>query len=91
MVSGGFLSPGLRGTVSHGFMHVADWYATLSTLVGVDPSDVYDGHDVDSLDMWPLITGQNATNPREFLPVTEQTIIWKGQYKYHSESWAIGL
>ena len=91
MVSGGYLEPGLRGTVSHGFMHVADWYATLSTLVGVDPSDVYDGHDVDSLDMWPLITGQNATNPREFLPVTEQTIIWKGQYKYHSESWSIGL
>ena len=23
--------------------------------------------------------------------MTEQTIIWKGQYKYHSESWAIGF
>ena len=62
MVSGGFIEPPLRGTVSHEFIHVADWYATLSTLVGVDPSDVYNGHEIDSLDIWPLITGKNRTN-----------------------------
>jgi hypothetical protein len=66
-------------------------YATLSTLVGIDPSDIFDGHEVDSLDMWPLLTGTNKTNPREYLPVTEQTLIWKGQYKYYSQSWAIGF
>ena len=91
MVSGGFIEPRLRGTVSHGFMSVADWYATLCTLVGVDPSDVFDGHEVDSLDMWPLITQANTTNPREFLPVTEQTLIWKGRFKYMSQSWALGF
>ena len=26
-------------------------------LVGVDPSDVYKGHDVDSIDVWPMVTG----------------------------------
>lgn len=91
MVSGGFIEPPLRGTVSNEFIHVADWYATLSTLVGVDPSDVYKGYDIDSVDIWPLITGKNRTNPREFLPVTEQTLIWKGRYKYMSQSWALGF
>ena len=62
------------------------WYATLSVLVGVDPSDVYKGHDVDSIDIWPMITGANLTNPREYLPVTEQSLIWKGQWKYFFSS-----
>ena len=31
-------------------------------------------------------SGQNLTNPREFLPVTEQSLIWKGQYKFFSSS-----
>ena len=55
-VSGGFLAKDLRGTVSHSFIHVADWYATLSILVGVNPSDIYRGHEVDSIDVWPMIT-----------------------------------
>jgi len=59
---------------------MCSWYATLSLLVGVDPSDVYKGHDVDSIDVWPMVTGANLTNPREYLPVTEQSLIWKGQY-----------
>lgn len=48
----------------------------------MNPSDDFNGHDVDSVDVWPMITGVNLTNPREYLPITEQTIIWKGQYKY---------
>jgi len=83
MLSGGWLPARLRGTrVSH-VIHVSDWFATLSTLVGVSPSSVFRGHEVDSVDVWPMITDANATNPREFLPVTEQTILWK-QFKYFS-------
>ena len=32
-------------------------------------------HDVDSLDFWPAITGQNRTNPRPYLPVTAWTLL----------------
>jgi hypothetical protein len=81
---GGFIPAALRGSSSDSFMHVSDWYATLSTLVGVDPTDIYNGHDVDSIDVWPMLTGTNATNPREYLPVTEVSIIWQGRYKYFS-------
>ena len=28
-----------------------------------------------------MITGANLTNPREYLPVTSKSIIWKGRYK----------
>lgn len=58
----------------------------MSTLAGVDPTDVFDGHDIDSVDVWPMVTGANTTNPREYLPVTEQTIIWQGRYKYFSST-----
>ena len=55
-------------------------------MVGVNPTDVFEGHDVDGIDIWPMITGENLTNPREFLPVTEQSIIWKQQWKFFSSS-----
>ena len=51
-------------------VHVADWYATLSLLVGIDPQDKFDGvHDVDSVNVWPMLMGANVTNPREYLPI----------------------
>ena len=55
-------------------------------MTGVDPSDIYNGHDTDSIDVWPMITSRNLTNPREYLPVTEQSIIWQGRYKFFSSS-----
>ena len=68
MVTGGFIPSNLRGTTSEVLMHVADWYVTLSTMVGVDPSDPVEiggaVHDVDGVDMWPAIIGANRTNPR---------------------------
>ena len=39
LLSGGFIPTHLRGTVSTVTIHVADWFATFSTLVGVDPSN----------------------------------------------------
>jgi hypothetical protein len=117
-VSGGYLPASLRGTVSHSFVHAADWCeccrcphscrvwlvlaeftrrrfaadTTLSVMVGVDPTDIFHGHNVDGVDVWPMITGHNLTNPREYLPVTEQSIIWRGRWKYHLRniSMAIG-
>jgi len=36
-ISGGFLPPTLRGTVSNLLTSNADWWPTLSWLAGVDP------------------------------------------------------
>ena len=52
----------LKNTTNERFIHVSDWYATLSTMVGVDPTDnaTYDGvvRPIDGIDVWPLITGK---------------------------------
>jgi arylsulfatase I/J len=39
VVSGGFLPPSLQGTRSQALVHVADWFATFSSIAGVNPSD----------------------------------------------------
>ena len=48
-------------------------YATLCGLVGVDPNDTHaHAHGlppIDSLDMWPMITGRNETSPRVEIPL----------------------
>ena len=38
-VSGGFVPQKQRGTKFHGVMHIADWYATLCSIAGVDHFD----------------------------------------------------
>lgn len=51
-------------------------YATLSRLAGIDPTDeVYDsnGHPlppIDSLDMWPYLSGATNASPRLEIPLT---------------------
>ena len=59
-------------------------YPTLLTLVGIDATDdvVYRGvkTTVDGINVWPKISGGNGTR-REFLPVTEVSLIWKEQFK----------
>jgi len=81
-LSGGYLARRLRGRSSDVFVHVADWYATFSRLAGVDPSDTERcDYDIDGIDLWPSLTNFSAKSPREFLPVTADSIIWKSQYK----------
>ena len=70
-VSGGFLPPQMRGKTTYALMHICDWYATFSSLAGVDPYDAPVGGGVpasDGLDMWPVIAGINSTSPRESVP-----------------------
>ena len=57
---------------------MADWYATFCELAGcdtTDPSAAAAGlPPVDSLSMWPLLSGANGTSPRTELPlVIEKT------------------
>ena len=83
-VSGGYLPEKMRGQKTEGYIHVADWYATFCGIAGVNPKDERAAKaklpPIDSLDMWPLISGQNTTSPRVDIPVTNETLI-SGPYK----------
>jgi len=81
-LTGGFLPAQLFGTTSDVFVHIADWYATLASLAGVDPSDRdRSSYDIDGIDIWPYLIGERGGEPREFLPVSEDAIIWQSRYK----------
>ena len=67
-LTGGALPATVHGTTLAGLMHGCDWYATVAGLAGIGAADPnpYDATipPVDSLDMWPYITGTVATSPR---------------------------
>ena len=66
--SGGLIPAARRGTVENGLVHGADAYSTFCALAGVDPTDHRAAAaglpPIDSLNMWPLISGANSTSPR---------------------------
>ena len=74
----------MRGTKTDEYIHLADWYATFSNLAGVDPTDdeaaLAGLPAIDSLDMWPLISGQVSTSPRTDVPNSFNILI-SGDYK----------
>ena len=83
-VSGGFLPEKMRGKKTEGYIHLADWYGTFCGLAGVDPTDEAAAAaklpPVDSLDMWPLISGENTTSPRTEIHASIHALI-SGDYK----------
>ena len=83
-VAGGFLPEAMRGKTTDGYIHIADWYATFCALAGVDPTDQIaakaDLPPVDSLNMWPFISGEKPTSPRDDVPISYNTLI-SGDYK----------
>jgi len=84
-VSGGYLPQSQRGKIMNEMMHITDWYATFSHLAGVDPIDgnasKYGLPQIDSLNMWPLISGQNETSPRETILINNAGLVHK-EFKY---------
>ena len=83
-VSGGYLPKEMRGKKTDGYVHIADWYATFCDLAGVDPTDRMADRaglpPVDSLNMWPFISGRACRSPREDVPISYNTLI-SGDYK----------
>jgi arylsulfatase I/J len=70
-VSGGYLqaaAPKRIGTKLEGLLHIADFYATFAFLAGEDPTDHRAAAaklpPIDSLNLWPYLSGQNDTSPR---------------------------
>lgn len=80
-VSGGYLPPSARGTTLEAPVHIADWFATLCGLAGVDPADARAAAaspplpPVDSVDVWPLLTGANGSSPRTEIPVSPSVLM----------------
>jgi arylsulfatase B len=67
-VSGGVIPPARRGAVEPSLIGVEDWYTTFCGLAGVDPTDARAAAaglpPVEGFDVWPVISGANATGPR---------------------------
>eukprot|EP00118_Oscarella_pearsei_P016699 m.161248 g.161248 ORF g.161248 m.161248 type:complete len:523 (+) comp38811_c0_seq1:35-1603(+) len=67
-VSGGFVPSGMRGQVLEEYVHICDWYATFCHLAGIDKEDLRaaaaDLPEVDSLNVWGLLSGENSVSPR---------------------------
>eukprot|EP00041_Stephanoeca_diplocostata_P013943 m.249525 g.249525 ORF g.249525 m.249525 type:complete len:537 (+) comp19525_c0_seq2:91-1701(+) len=88
-LTGGYLPASFRGTSTNAFISVADWYPTFCTLAGVaDCSDnIIRGNaslPIDGVNVWPRITNASSAIGHEFLPTTENGIIYAEQWKYLS-------
>ena len=63
-------------------VHITDIYATFCHLAGVDARD---GHNavgvfpVDSVDLWPLLSGQNLSAPRDMLVLGHDFVYGKNK------------
>jgi arylsulfatase I/J len=79
-VSGGALPPARRGATEAGAVHLADWLATFAAVAGVrDTADARAAAaglpPIDSLDVWPLLSGANATSPRVEMPISPAVLL----------------
>eukprot|EP00927_Polykrikos_kofoidii_P070735 TRINITY_DN6712_c0_g1_i5.p1 TRINITY_DN6712_c0_g1~~TRINITY_DN6712_c0_g1_i5.p1 ORF type:complete len:592 (-),score=67.00 TRINITY_DN6712_c0_g1_i5:153-1832(-) len=87
-LSGGFLPHKVRGTKQEGMMHIADWYRTLAEgIAGVDPSDSWavasNLPDIDSLNMWPMLSGSVQKSPREDVGIlVTRDLLVQGRWKF---------
>ena len=77
-VSGGVVPNAMHGTTSDALAHVADLYATFCHLAGVSAVERPGAVDekgrllppVDSVSLWPLLSGANRSAPRLELPLS---------------------
>eukprot|EP00494_Astrolonche_serrata_P030821 UN31089 len=78
-VTGGHIPSAQRGKKLSNYVHVSDWYTTLSTMAGVDPTDTlsknYNLPPVDGKDIWPNLSGSQTDNVRKEIYISNKTII----------------
>ena len=83
-VSGGFIPEAKRNTTNQNLIHIADWYATLSALAGVDAHDPIAERAglpaVDGKNIWQDLVSSPATPARTQIHLSELALI-DGQYK----------
>lgn len=100
-VSGGFVPTARRGTKLGARVHIADWYATFCALAGFTPTDDVAAAaglpPIDSVDLWPLLTGSNSTAPHEVMPLAVDVDVGQGTKDVYSAllmgewKWVVGL
>jgi arylsulfatase A-like enzyme len=83
--SGGYLPKKARGTIENQPIHIADWYGTFCKLAGVNPFDKSAAASglppVDSVNVWPLLSGNTGTSPRQSWLV-QPGLYMSGEWKY---------
>merc|ERR1712137_1013625 len=66
-----------RGIKLDGLITGWDWYATYAALAGVDPTDHLAAKwglpPHDSMNMWPWLSGENASSPRKQIAIGDTT------------------
>ena len=87
LVSGGLVPPARRGAVEPGLAHGADLLATICGVMGAAEACREDARaraaglpELDSLDLWPLLSGENSTSPRTEVPLGPSALV-AGRYK----------
>jgi len=77
--SGGLIPTAQRGTKRTGLTAGWDWYATYCALAGVDPEDkkaaAANLPPIDSLNLWPYISGETNTSPRKEVALGDSTVL----------------
>eukprot|EP01084_Bolivina_argentea_P151768 264872_1 len=98
-VSGGWngLPNERRGQIEYGMIHITDWYSTFIEMFNGNSFDEtaaqYNLPPIDSLNMWPMISGQVTISPRTQYIIDSTAIIqneWKLIYsndKISHSSW----
>ena len=90
-VSGGVIPCQKRGTVETALIGIEDWYATLCGLADpdCDPTDTLAAGSrdpplpsIDSINQWPLLSGQTDTPPRKEVIVVFIFIIFICNFKF---------
>jgi arylsulfatase I/J len=83
-VTGGLLPAKVRGMESDALMHLADWYGTFCFLAGVSQEDDVAVKnrlpDVDSINLWPTLSGEAGASARTGIQVSPVTLI-EGSWK----------
>jgi len=67
IVNGGWLNDDVRGTQMNALMHSTDWFVTLQSIAGIEPSVGYELDGLDQMDNLLNGNGPDIYSPRETL------------------------
>ena len=82
-ISGGFVPNDTKGSTRDGYVHLADWYPTISKLAGAPQTSDPWGHSaagipsIDGFDVWRYLAGRDEESPRNEILVAD----WRGPGK----------
>lgn len=95
LASGGLIPADRRGKSADQLMHISDWYATFTTMAGLDPSDKWVDpnttltHDIDGVNVWPAISQGASAKTREWLPTTHKSLLWDQTHLDGGHMWKL--